>query len=105
MFLAMSMLEILIGTMSISRYGVMTVYRVIIMDLMSDIVWLIVLLSTISQAVSLMRPPHPQELYSSWGWGMCSTTAPVVHPQQLLQLLGMLLLNPSALIPVPRDQG
>ena len=50
-FLAMSMLEILIGTMSISRYGVMTVYRVIIMDLMSDIVWLIVLFSTISQAV------------------------------------------------------
>ena len=42
-FLAMSILEILIGTMSISRYGVMTVYRVIIMDLMSDIVWLIVL--------------------------------------------------------------
>ena len=42
-FLAMSALEILIGTMSISRYGVMTVYRVIIMDLMSDIVWLIVL--------------------------------------------------------------
>ena len=37
-FLAMSVLEILIGTMSISRYGVMTVYRVIIMDLMSDIV-------------------------------------------------------------------
>ena len=43
-FLAMSLLEILIGTMSISRYGVMTVYRVIIMDLMSDIVWLIVLI-------------------------------------------------------------
>ena len=42
-FLAMSSLEVLIGTMSISRYGVMTVYRVIIMDLMSDIVWLIVL--------------------------------------------------------------
>ena len=54
-FLAMSVLEILIGTMSISRYGVMTVYRVIIMDLMSDIVWLIVLDSTISQTVLLMR--------------------------------------------------
>ena len=37
-FFAMSILELLIGSMSVSRYGVMTVYRVIIMDLMSDIV-------------------------------------------------------------------
>ena len=54
MLLAMTMVELTIGAMSISRYGVMTVYRVILMDLIGDALWLIVL--TVLSAIVRQGP-------------------------------------------------
>ena len=57
--LAMAALEYSIAAMSVSRYGVMTTYRIVILDLLGDIVWLMVR-SAMSRGLSVK-------------WGTCAS--------------------------------
>ena len=63
--IAMTLSELVIGAMSISRYGVMTVYRAILIDLLGEALWMIVLI-VLSSIVLGPRPRY-----------RCTTT--VVH--------------------------